>query len=88
MGVDGENMNRRGFLAFIGFGAVAQLAEHLPRKQTVTGSIPVGTSTKSWIVPPEKWSPKMREAVAEMSICQLAEEYEGHAHRLIQRIKQ
>ena len=39
-------MNRRGFLAFIGFGAVAQLAEHLPRKQTVLGSIPSGTSSK------------------------------------------
>lgn len=38
-------ISRRGLLAFIGLGAVAQLAEHLPRKQTVTGSIPVGTST-------------------------------------------
>ena len=86
-------ISRRGLLAFIGFGAVAQWIEHLPSKQTVLGSIPSGTSTTrppmpEWIVPPEKWSPKMREAVAEMSIDQIAGEYEYHAHRLIERIKQ
>ena len=37
-------ISRRGLLAFIGFGAVAQWIEHLPSKQTVLGSIPSGTS--------------------------------------------
>jgi diacylglycerol kinase family enzyme len=40
-------MNRRRFFALIGLGVVARLAEHLPRKQTVLGSIPSGTSNMS-----------------------------------------
>ena len=47
-------ISRRGLLAFIGLGAVAQLAEHLPRKQTVFGSIPNGTSIgKGVLIDPE-----------------------------------
>jgi hypothetical protein len=40
-------MNRRRFFALIGLGAVAQLAEHLPHKQKVLGSIPSGTTNMS-----------------------------------------